>query len=44
MPTLSGLPVRLSQMPDRKIEAKSKAVTMALAVMFMSTPLVLVRD
>jgi hypothetical protein len=38
---LSGLPARLSQMPERKIKRKNSPATVALTVMFMPTPLTL---
>jgi hypothetical protein len=41
MATLSGLPVLLSQIPDRKIKRKKSPATVALTVVSMSTPLTL---
>ena len=41
MPTLSGLPVRLSQMPERKMRRKKTPATITRTDAFMSTPLTL---
>jgi hypothetical protein len=41
IPTLSGLPALLSQMPERKIKRKNIPATMNLVVVLISTPFVL---